>query len=347
MLQCVRLGLERTGSMAPRSLPLLRMLFWLSLAAAIAWLLWFMTSVPGASHRGALVPLIGLEREIETNLRRHVAAIGAREHNLEHPEALETAARYLEGELAALGYAPAAQRFAVGAGEVRNIEAELAGGARAAEIIVVGAHYDSVSGSPGANDNASGVAAVLELARLMRDAAPARTLRFVLFVNEEPPYFKSEAMGSLRYARRSRERGEQVVAMFSLETLGYYSERPGSQRYPFPLGFFYPGEGNFVAFVSNLGSRALLHRALAAFRRHAALPSEGVAAPAFIPGVDWSDQWSFWKEGYPALMLTDTAPYRYPHYHSAQDTPDKVDTERLARAVSGLRAMLGELAGAP
>lgn len=134
--------------------------------------------------------------------------------------------------------------------------------------------------------------------------------------------------------------------MSSLETLGYYPDRPGSQRYPFPLGFFYPSEGNFVAFVSNLSYRARLHETIVAFRRHAAIPSEGVAAPAFIPGVDWSDHWSFWQAGYPAIMLTDTAPYRYPHYHSASDTPDRVDVERLARVVIGLRAMLGELAGA-
>jgi len=332
--------------MAPRVLPVLRMLFWLLLAAVVAWLLWTMTSVPGASHRGAPVPLDAAGHALAANLRRHVAAIGAREHNLEHPEALAAVARYLDNELSAMGYAPAAQRFAAGATEVRNIEVELPGGARATEVIVVGAHYDSVSGSPGANDNATGVAAVLELARLMRSRASARTVRFVLFVNEEPPYFKSEAMGSPRYARRSRERGENIVAMFSLETLGYYSDRPGSQSYPFPLGLFYPSQGNFVAFVSNLASRALLHEAIAAFRRHASFPSEGVAAPAFIPGVDWSDQWSFWKEGYPAVMITDTALYRYPQYHSAQDTPDKVNAERLARVVSGLRAMLGELAGA-
>ncbi len=322
------------------------MVFWLLLVAAVAWLLWIMTGVPGRSHPDALASLTAAERDAESNLRRHIAAIGAREHNLERPVELEAAARYLENELAAIGYAPGAQRFSVAGTEVRNIEVELHGQGRASEIIVVGAHYDSVSGSPGANDNASGVAAVLELARLMRTGAAARTVRFVLFVNEEPPYFKSEAMGSVHYARRSRERGEQIIAMFSLETLGYYSDRLGSQSYPFPLGFFYPSRGNFVAFVSNLGSRRLMHKAIAAFRRHAAFPSEGVAAPAFIPGVDWSDQWSFWKEGYPAVMLTDTALYRYPHYHSAQDTPDKVDTERLARVVSGLRAMLGELAGA-
>jgi Zn-dependent M28 family amino/carboxypeptidase len=186
---------------------------------------------------------------------------------------------------------------------------------------------------------------MLELARLMAAAKPARTVRFVAFVNEELPFYRTGEMGSRLYARRSRERGENIVAMLSLETIGYYSDRPGSQRYPFPLGLFYPGTGNFLAFVSNLGSRPLLHRALRAFRRHAAFPSEGVAAPAFIPGVDWSDHWSFWAEGYGAIMVTDTAPYRYPYYHTAHDTPDKVDYERLARVVTGLHGMLVELAG--
>ena len=222
---------------------------------------------------------------------------------------------------------------------------EIAGGASASEIIVVGAHYDSIAGATGANDNGSGVAAVLELARLMRGAQLERSVRFVAFVNEEPPFYRTGEMGSQYYARRSRERGENVVAMLSLETIGYYSDRGGSQRYPFPLGLFYPASGNFVAFVSKLGSRRLLHRALGAFRRHAEFPSEGVAAPAFIPGVDWSDHWSFWQQGYPALMVTDTALYRYPWYHSVQDTPDKIDYERLARVVTGLGGMLEELAG--
>jgi hypothetical protein len=322
------------------------MLFWLTLAAATAWLLWYMVSVPGASYAGLLKPLTGEEKEIEANLRRYIAAIAGREHNMEHPAALEAAAREIERVLASLGYTPAAQRFAVGGAEVRNIEIEIAGGARRDEIVLAGAHYDSISGSPGANDNGSGVAALLELARLMRGAAPARTIRLVWFVNEEPPYFQGDAMGSRQYARRSRARAEKIVAMFSIETVGWYADEPGSQRYPFPLGFFYPSRGNFLAFVSNLGSRALLHEAITAFRRHAEFPSEGVAAPAFIPGVDWSDHASFWEQGYPALMITDTAPYRYPWYHSAQDTPDKVDYGKLARVLRGLEAMLREFAGA-
>jgi len=320
------------------------MLFWLTLAAATAYLLWYMVSIPGTSYSGPLKPLAAEETLLADNLRRHVTAVASREHNVWNLPALEASAQYIERTLAGLGYAVSAQRFESGAVEVRNIEVEARGIARASEIIVVGAHYDSVIGATGANDNGSGVAAVLELARLMRAEKVERTLRFVAFANEEPPFFKSERMGSRVYAQRSKKRGENIVAMFSLETIGYYSDRPGSQRYPFPLGFFYPSTGNFLAFVSNLGSRPLLHQALASFRRHAEFPSEGVAAPAFIPGVDWSDHWSFWKEDYPALMVTDTAPYRYPYYHTVQDTPDKVDYERLARVVTGLQRMLGELA---
>ncbi len=322
------------------------MLFWLTVAAATAWLLWYMVKVPGISYAGPLQPLSEEERIIAGNLRRHVSAIASREHNVFHPAALEASAQYIEQTFAGLGYAVAAQRFRAGTVEVRNIEVEVRGGARAPEIVLVGAHYDSVVGAVGANDNGSGVAAMLELARLFKGAGPARTLRFVAFVNEEPPFYHSDAMGSRQYARRSRERGEAIAAMLSLETIGYYSDDPGSQRYPFPLGFFFPSTGNFVAFVSNLASRPLLHQALASFRRHGGVPSEGVAAPAMLPGVDWSDHWSFWQEGWPALMVTDTALYRYPHYHTMQDTPDKFDYERLARVVTGLHGMLRDVAQA-
>ena len=321
-----------------------RMTFWILLAAATAWLLWYMVTVPGKSYSGPLEPLTAEETQLRENLRAHVAAVASREHNVFHFAELEAAAQYLEFTLSRFGYRADTQRFKVSVGEVRNIEVEVQGAARASEIIIVGAHYDSVFGAPGGNDNGSGVAAAIELARLFRDHRPGRTLRFVLFVDEEPPFFKSEEMGSRHYARRAKERGENIVAMFSLETIGYYSDKPGSQRYPFPLSFFYPNTGNFVAFVSNFASRPLLHEVIASFRRHAEFPSEGAAAPAVLPGVDWSDHWSFWQEGYRALMVTDTALFRYPHYHAATDTPDKVDYERLARVTSGLYRMLRELA---
>ncbi len=304
-----------------------------------------MTTMPGESYATPLQPLSAEESQIAVNLHRHVVAVASREHNMFQPQALEAAARYIVTELEALGYAVRGHAYVTGMGPARNIEVEVRG--TSDEVIVVGAHYDSVIGSPGANDNGSGVAATLELARLWRGVAHGRTLRFLWFVNEEPPFFRKPDMGSRRYAQLVSARGDRITAMFSLETIGYYSDKRGSQRYPLPFGWFYPDTGNFLGFVANLASRALLHDALGAFRRHARFPSEGLAAPAFIPGVDWSDHASFWAEGYPAIMITDTAPYRYPHYHSARDTPDRLDYERLARVVTGLRGMLLELAEKP
>ncbi len=316
--------------------------FGLAAAGLAASMLPAMITMPGESYAGPLQPLTAEESQIAVNLRRHVVAVASHEHNMFQPDALEAAARYIETELEALGYTARRHVYESGMGPARNIEVEVRGGND--EVIVVGAHYDSVIGSPGANDNGSGVAATLEIARLLRGATQGRTLRFVWFVNEEPPFFHGPDMGSRRYVQLVRARGDRVTAMFSLETIGYYSDKRGSQRYPPPFGWFYPNTGNFLGFVANFASRALLHDALGAFRRHARFPSEGVAAPAFIPGVDWSDHASFWDAGYPALMITDTAPYRYPHYHSARDTPDKLDYERLARVVTGLRGMLRELA---
>jgi Zn-dependent M28 family amino/carboxypeptidase len=212
---------------------------------------------------------------------------------------------------------------------------------------VIGAHYDSVQGSPGANDNATGVAAMLALARAFKNRSPSRTLRFVAFTNEEPPFFQSSQMGSRIYARRCREGSENVSLMVSLETIGYYSDKPGSQGYPFPFSFFYPSTANFIAFVGNMDNALWVRQLLTTFRRHAQFPSEGGALWEWIPGVAWSDHWSFWKEGYPAVMVTDTAPNRYPYYHTAADTTDKIDFARMARVVSGLQRTIEELANAP
>jgi hypothetical protein len=313
--------------------------FWLALlvlAAAVAALLWYMVAMPGRTWSGPLPPADDDLQRLAGRLRSHVEAVGAREHNVWTLAELEAAAAYIERELAAAGHAVRREEFPSYVAPVRNLLTEVRGGSRPDEIVVVGAHYDSVRGAPGANDNGSGVAAVLELAHAFRDWRPARTWRLVLFVNEEPPFFTTDQMGSRVHAAGARRRGERIVAMYSLETIGWYSDAPGSQHYPFPFSWFYPDRGDFLAFVGNLPSRGLLHATVGAFRTYAQFPSDGVAAPAFIPGVDWSDHGSFWAAGYPALMVTDTALYRYPHYHTAQDTPDKVDYERLARVVRGL-----------
>jgi Zn-dependent M28 family amino/carboxypeptidase len=242
-----------------------------------------------------------------------------------------------------MGYDVSTQEYLVGGGSVKNIECSIIGKSYPAEIIIVGAHYDSVMGSPGANDNASGVAAVIEIARYFRGKEPLRTIRFVFFVNEEPPYFHTEMMGSRVYALRSRKNNENIVAMYSLETIGYYSDSPGSQKYPFVFRPFYPTTGNFIGFIGNLFSRKLLHRSIELFRENVKFPSEGVAAPGWIIGIDWSDHSSFWKEGYPALMITDTAPFRYRHYHSSEDTFDKIDYYHMARVVAGLSILMEKM----
>jgi Zn-dependent M28 family amino/carboxypeptidase len=211
----------------------------------------------------------------------------------------------------------------------------------------VGAHYDSVAGTVGANDNCTGVAAVLELARLLRGRKLQRTVRFVLFANEEPPYFQTGDMGSLVYARQLRRDRVQVSVMISLETMGFYSDVPGSQKYPPVLGSFYPSRGDFIGFVGNSESRDLVRRSIRTFRESTSFPSEGVAAPADWPGVGWSDHWSFWQEGYPAIMITDTAVFRYPYYHTSLDTSDKVDFSRMARVVEGVRRVVESLASEP
>jgi hypothetical protein len=164
-------------------------------------------------------------------------------------------------------------------------------------------------------------------------------------VNEEPPFYLTGEMGSLVHARLARQRGEAIVAMLSIETVGYYTDAERSQHYPFPFGLLYPSQGNFVGFVGNLGSRGLVRRAIGAFRRAAAFPSEGLAAPAFIPGIGWSDHWSFWQQGYPAAMVTDTAVFRYGPYHTKADTPEKVSYDALARVVAGLERVVADLAG--
>ena len=185
------------------------------------------------------------------------------------------------------------------------------------------------------------------LARAFAGRTPTRTLRLVFFVNEEPPHFQTEHMGSWVYAKQCRKRNENVVAMLSLETIGYYSDDKGTQKYPRPLSLFYPSRGNFIAFVGNVSSRRLVRQVVGSFRRHARFPSEGGAIPGFVPGVGWSDHWSFWQEGYEAVMVTDTAPFRYPHYHLPSDGPDKLDYERTALLVSGLERVVEDLVNPP
>ena len=307
---------------------------------------WFVTGMPGRSWTGPLPPLTDREQLIRDNLRRHVAALAGRigERNVWHPEAMAAAAGYIRKTLEDAGYGVNFQAFPSRGLTVNNIEAVLSGHGAADEIIVVGAHYDSVADCPGANDNASGVAVMLELARLLAGTKLPCTVRFVAFANEEAPFFYGDEMGSNLYAARAQAQGERIEAMLSLETLGYYTDEPDTQKYPFPFSWFYPDTGNFVGFVGNLSSRSLVRQAIGAFRASTAFPSEGVAASSGIEGIHWSDHWSFWQAGYPAIMVTDTAPFRYPHYHDATDIPQQLDYTGLARVTGGLAEVVSVLA---
>ncbi len=312
---------------------------------------WTSIRMPGESFSGPLPALTQSEIRLSESLRRDVMRLtGFGHRNAVNLAALTATANWLEGEFSQAGYAVKRQGYRIEKWDYDNVIVELPGSDRHEEIIVVGAHYDTAEGSTlqgtvGANDNASGMAATLALARAFAETKPSRTIRFIAFVNEEPVSFMTENMGSLVYARHARERGDRIVAMISLETIGYYSDKPGSQKYPPVFNLIYPDTGNFIGFVGNISSGELVREAIALFRSAATIPSQGVVAPENIPGIGWSDHWSFWQVGYRALMVTDTAPFRYPHYHTPEDTPDKLDYARMARVVAGMEATIRTLAG--
>lgn len=326
---------------------LLLVLRWTIVLSMAVWGVSCMMNMPGKSYSGPFEPLTPDEQVIRKNIESHVAMLAGKigERSLWDMEGLRAAEKYIQGEFTKVGYETKLQEYLCRSNTVRNIEARLKGKSLADEILVVGAHYDSVMNCVAANDNGSGVAALFEIARLLADKKLKRSVHFVAFVNEEPPFFQTGEMGSRVYAAAARSRKDNIVGMISLETIGYYSDEPGSQHYPPPFSFFYPDTGNFIGFVGNFGSRRFVKSAIRAFREKVRFPSEGIAAPGFITGIDWSDHSSFWKEGYSAVMVTDTAPFRYPHYHCSTDTPDKLVYDRTARVVAGLTEMVIELAG--
>ncbi len=286
-----------------------------------------------------------LERRLMDHVRHLGSSIG--ERNLSRPQALRAAAEYIRQVWSIQGFVVSEESYEVAGQPCVNLVAELKGSDRAGDLVVVGAHYDSVVGTPGANDNGTGVALLLEMSRALKQESLSRTIRFVAFVNEEPPYFFTEQMGSRVHARHARRRGENIVVMLSLETLGYYVNARGTQSYPPPFGFLYPSTGNFLMVVGNLPSRGLAVKFLHHFMSVSDFPVEAVATVEWIPGINWSDHWSFWKEGYPALMLTDTAPFRYAEYHSSRDLPEKINGPEFARAAHGILHAVRRLADSP
>lgn len=286
--------------------------------------------------------------DLPARLSAHVHAIASAEHNTGTPAELEKAALYIEATLAAQGYKVRRDEYVFDGHKVRNLEvsiANVAPGKQPERIYIVGAHYDSAPGTPGANDNGSGTAGVLEMARMFKSVVPAagNELKFVLFVNEEPPYFGGAGMGSRHHAKALNARGMNVKAALILETIGYYSNAKDSQRYPPGISAFYPNQGNFIAVVGTLGSMGLVRRTVSGFRDASTFPVQGLAAPSSVRGVTWSDHTSYNLEGWDAVMITDTATMRYPHYHTSADTPDKLDYASIAEVVKGVSVVVRKM----
>lgn len=244
---------------------------------------------------------------------------------------------YIKKVLDDLGLVYTLQTYNCQGKSVSNIIVTIPGREEAKKIFLIGAHYDTVPITPGADDNASAVAVLLEMCRILKDLRPARTLKLVFFVLEEPPHFRTTYMGSYVYAREAREIKEDIFGMISLEMLGYYDENRGSQAFPLPLmKLFYPDTANFIAVVGNLKSRRLVKQIEASIKKGSSIPVETLSTLKFVPGVDFSDHASFWRAGYPAVMVTDTAFYRNPHYHTPADTIDTLNFEKMAELLEGL-----------
>lgn len=299
----------------------------------LGWIFWNPRAGPSETSQGSVA-----------NLKRHVeilaGEIGPRDM-FSSRKSLEAAADYISSQLKTLEYDVERRRYPVAGSSAENIIAVKRGMVFPEETIIVGAHYDTCS-NPGADDNSSGVAGMLELAERFSKKTGKRTLKFIAFVNEEPPFFKTKDMGSFAYAESAFERGENIKLAVILEMIGYFSEKSLSQRYPPLLGPFFPNKGNFIAQVSDFKTRKLAKRMDAAFKKASSLPVRTVALPSFVPGVDFSDHWSFWQKEYKAVMFTDTAFYRNPNYHKKTDTPETLNYEYMSRCVDGVEAALGE-----
>jgi len=279
------------------------------------------------------------DKELTENLKRHVRVLSGEigERNFGKHKNLERAADYIRQEFINFGYAPEEQIYHLEGKPYRNIIAAKKGRVSPEREIIVCAHYDSVTGSPGADDNASGVAGLLELARLLYNEELNKTVKFIAFTNEEPPYFMTDVMGSFRYAQEARKRKDKIQGVLCLESIGYYSDKKGSQSYTLGLGLFYPDKGNFISVVSNFSSRNLLSSILKNFKKKSSFPIEGLVGSSFLlPPLAFSDHWSFWKFGYKAVMVTDTAFFRNPYYHMQDDIPEKLNYESMSAVASGL-----------
>lgn len=268
-----------------------------------------------------------------SRLRVHVETLAAMApRDWKHVENLDRAAEYIRSEFEKTGGLVSEQTFGAKDRSYRNVVVRF--GPESGERVVVGAHYDAFREFPGADDNASGVAALIELAFLLGRQPPTTTVELVALTLEEPPFFRSNEMGSAIHAAELAAQHVTVRAMLCLEMVGYYSDAPDSQHYPFPgMGLLYPSRGNFIAVVGDTADVGLTRRVKTAMLEGGDLPVYSINAPSLLAGIDFSDHLNYWEQGFPAVMVSDTAFYRNPGYHTARDTPEKLDYVRLSKVV--------------
>lgn len=297
---------------------------------------------PSSTIPGSKSAADGNIQQLHAHIEQLSAVIGSR--NVREYDKIEAAKKYIVTSLENFCYNPVLQKYVYEGKEFSNIIVTINGVGNPDEMVVVGTHYDTVLGTPGADDNASAVAVLLEMCRMLKNFSPARTLKLVFFVNEEPPLFGTEYMGSSVFAREAKAKNENITAMICLEMIGYYGETKGGQTFPLPLmNLFYSSTPNFIAVVGNIRSRNLVATVGQSLRGNSYIPVETLTTVSFVPGVDFSDHRSFWKMGYPAVMITDTAFYRNPNYHTERDTINTLDFNKMSDLLKGVIQVVKEL----
>jgi hypothetical protein len=301
---------------------------------------------PSIVTPGQASAVSGDSRQLYSHVEHLSVRIGSR--SIYESSKLEETKRYVVSCLESFGYTPELQKYSYDGQVFSNVIVSIEGKTHPDEMVIVGAHYDTVFGTPGADDNASAVAMLLEMSRILKGFSPARTIRLVFFVLEEPPAFRTQHMGSYVYAKEAKAKNENIKAMICLEMLGYYTDKKGGQTFPLPLmNLMYSSTPDFIAVVGNLKSRSLLDAVRTSLTQRSSIPVETLSAVSFVPGVDFSDHWSFWKMGYPAVMITDTAFYRNPNYHTEGDTINTLDFNRMTELLKGLLQVACDLSSRP
>lgn len=317
-----------------------RIIVYSSLITFIIGSLYAMTYMPGKSYSGVQPTPTIYQSALASKYKKQLEVFATTPHNSQNIGQLHAAEDYIYAQIEEAGYKDIVVQKYLDI-ESKNFEVTLNPKEKHTGTVVIGAHYDSAHDSPGADDNGSSVVILLELAKRFKEKFNSNHIRLkiVFFANEEPPFFGWGNMGSEIYAKKLYKEHEPVIAMYAFDALGYYSDKKGTQHYPYMFAPFYSSVGNFVGFVGNVESRKLVVDSLTAFRSEAKFPSEGISTFAKIPGIDFSDHRSFYEYNWPALMVTDTAYNRNLSYHTSSDTIDKLDLMKMAQLTDELEKM--------